>query len=224
MKKTLFGAASVLLVAFCALGDLILGEVAIVRVNADTDGFSVLALRNLLAGETLYWTDAGWSNNNVFSTAEGAGSTDILTTDIAAGTVFDVTAASINGSGEQIFLFLGVKTAPTLLYGIDWGTEGWSNDCYGTASSADPFVTGGGLQDIHTVAIASISDVFSYTGIRTGTVNEVLTAISDSANWSPSSDTTWQDGTFELIPEPSTWLLTMSAAGLLFFLHRRSQS
>ena len=189
-----------------AVGVVTKGDVAIIRLNGSTDGLTVLALRNLLAGEVLYWTDDGWTAGNAFRGAEGAGTTDVLTSDIAAGSTFDVTASSLNASGEQLFLFTGTKASPTLVYGADWGnTQGWDADSTGTGDSADPAVSGGGLDDEETVSIAG--NPVKYTGTKTGTKAQLLAAIANFNNWSTTSDTSWGDGNFTIVTpaaEPAT--------------------
>ena len=101
------------------------GDVAIIRVNGNTDGFTVLALKNLSASDSLFFTDAAWQSGGGFDSGEGAGTTDILTANILAGSTFDVATSGLNASGEQVFLFTGTKAAPSLVYGINWNNSGW---------------------------------------------------------------------------------------------------
>jgi len=173
-------------------------DVAVVRVNSSTDGFSVLALRDLARTETLYWTDDGWTQSRAFRMGEGDGTLDILTQDIPCGTVFDVPASSLSCDGDQIFLFTGGLSAPSLLWGVDWGnTAGWDADATSPNTSADPAATGGALTDSQSVSLGS-QDWHRYTGGRTGTVEQLVAWISDSTNWSAVDSTNWGEGGFHV--------------------------
>jgi len=176
------------------------GDVAIIRVNATTDTFTVLALRALSANDVAYWTDNGWKADNTFRANEGNGTTDWIATTVSAGQTLEVTGAGFNAAGDQVFLMLGTVASPTLLYGIDWSnTAGWDADAADSSTSADPAVSGGGLADAHTVSVgADVS--WKYTGTRTGTRDDLLTAIADSNNWAITAETVWADGAFTVEP------------------------
>ncbi|MGC3991835.1 MAG: hypothetical protein QM796_19505 [Chthoniobacteraceae bacterium] len=200
------------------------GNVAIIRVNGNTDGFSVLALTNLSAGDTLYFTDAAWQNGGGFSGTEGAGTTDILTSDIAAGSVFDISTSSLNASGEQVFLFTGTKTSPTLVAGIDWGNSGWITT--GATASDTSYApnqgTGALTSSLDFLAVGTSAAAAKYNGTFSGSVDDLRTAISNPANWVTTADTSWTGGSFTVTaaPEPATFGIVLFGGAILFVRRR----
>jgi hypothetical protein len=221
----LFGGA---LLAAASLSHAVVtaGDVAIVRANATNDGFSVLALRDLSSTEDLFFTDAAWQSGGGFASNEGAGTTDILTADISAGMVFDVTTSGTNASGEQFFLFTGTKASPSLVFGLNWNNAGWI-----TTGSTDTDISYEPNQG--TGALSSSLDYLSlgtgtgaavrYSGTLTGTPLQLRTAISNPANWESSSDTSWTRGAFA-IPEPSSALMVGFSVAALFLRKRARAS
>lgn len=203
-------------------GVIMQGDVAIVRVNAMIDGFSVVALRDIAAGEVLYATDDGWQAAGGFRTGEGHGDVSIISTAISKGTVFDVTSAGtsfdLSMSGDQVILFTGTLSSPTLIYAVDWAHKGWNSDATSSNTSADPAVAPSvlpALTDRLTVSIGTAS-AYEYIGTTTGTTDELLNDIGNAANWTATSDTTWGSGTFSVVPEPAAssaiagvWLLAL---------------
>ncbi len=172
------------------------GDVAIIRMNntgAPNDNFSIVLLKDVVAGDTLFWTDNGWSNNtNAFRTGEGAGTTDLITTNLAAGTVLDIAGTGFSNSGDQVFLFTGTVASPTLLYGVDWGNAaGWDGNATSSNTSALPTsLTSGNNSTTFDYGISLGTAVsYTYTGTRTGNATSILGAIANSSNWT-SGDAT----------------------------------
>lgn len=174
-------------------------DVAVVRVDAGGETFTVVALRALSALDVMYWTDNGWSNNT-FRLGEGGGTTDVILNTWAMGQTFEVSTSGLNASGEQLFLFRGTLATPTLLYGVQWGSAGgWTDEATSPSTSADPALTGGGLNDEHTVELGT-GAAWRYTGVTSGTRPALLSAIADAANWTTNAAATWTGGDFTVAP------------------------
>jgi len=229
IKAFLFSAATSLMIAASGHSAVVEGDAAIIRVNGSgsPDNFSVLVLNNLSAGDSLFFTDAGWLNGGGFLGSEGAGTTDILTSDVAAGTVLDISTSSLNASGEQMFLFTGTKASPTLVAGINWNNSGWiTSGTVASDTSYEPNQGTGALTsgvDYLTLNISSSSSL-RYNGTLTGTAAQLRTAISNPANWvaSSTSDQSWTGGTFSVTaaPEPATFGIVL-LGGAILTLRRR---
>lgn len=209
MKKIFAAGCVILGSAFACLGSIVPGDVAIVRVNNDVDGFSLLVLRDIAASESLFATDRGWIAAGGFRDNEGNGATDFITAGILKGSVIDVTAANVgtlalSASGDQIILFTGTLVSPGLVFAMDWGNaSGWDADATSATTSADPVVAR--LADRYTVTLGSAA-AYKYNGVTTGTPDQLLNLIADSANWVSTTDAKWSGGGFTVVPEPSTFI------------------
>ncbi len=191
--------ALVLSLAETRIFALTTGDVAIVRVNANDDGFSVLTLRDLSASDSLYWTDNGWTNG-VFRSGEGAGTTDILINNITAGTVFDVSAGSLANNGESAVLFSGTRANPTLLfYGVDWGNAlGWDAQAIDAGTSGLPSILAG--TPPLNISLGN-KPTWIYTNSTAGTRAQILWALNNANNWATNTSpgaavTNWTGGSF----------------------------
>ncbi len=178
------------------------GDLAVIRVDAIDENFTVVVLRALNEAQTAYWTDNGWKADNTFRDNEGAGTTDIITANYAAGDTFDVATSGLNNAGEQLFLFRGTVANPALIYGLQWGSaDGWVDDATSAGTSADPAVTGGGLTADQTVELG-LGARWIYEGPLTGTAAALLSAIANPGNWSTNDATAWTGGSFNVTVEP----------------------
>jgi MYXO-CTERM domain-containing protein len=131
MSKHLIAAAAAL-AAFGANAALTAGDIAIIgRTNNTTpDAFSFVALSNIAAGESIYFTDNGWTGTGYRNTVtDGDGNENLLkwtaASTITAGTVINTATSSgfttsgavpnnVGGGGN--FAMLGLNTGGDQIY------------------------------------------------------------------------------------------------------------
>lgn len=190
------------------------GDLSIISVNADGNkSFSVLFIREIEAGTTLYFTDDAWMNSdNGFRGSEG-----ILTYTAAsilpAGSVITcpskdggngfVESGSFNpaGSGDNIIVYQGSKEDPFFIYGIGWarGASVWEYSDV-SASYRSDVPPGLSLSDGTVVGLGTRDD-YVYSGTRylvSGTRGELLAELGNSDNYasSNSDEQVWTNGDF----------------------------
>ncbi|MCH2248006.1 MAG: ExeM/NucH family extracellular endonuclease, partial [Crocosphaera sp.] len=106
---------------------------------------------------------------------------------ISAGTVINPTISSVlfSASGDQIIAYQGDDSNPSFIYALNSeGNPGvWQSDSTSSNTSALPT----GLVNGETAVALNEIDNAVYTGITTGTKEELLAAISDNSNWSGSN-------------------------------------
>ena len=238
-------AAATLTTAGAASAALSTGDIAFTGFLADgEDGFAVVALTDIAAGEEVFFRDDEW-DGTAFGTGEGefiwttsaiaAGSvvtfvTDAGTPTASTGSVsvdpaFGDGSIGISSSGETIFAFQGASNTPTtFLAAIGSDANGIENTIAGTGLTV-------GTTAIELVAgsITDGPDGGQYTGPRgnqTAFAN-YLTLVNDPANWTivqgGSGDQSGEvlpfDTTAFVIPEPATAGLV--GLGLIAVLGRR---
>jgi hypothetical protein len=175
------------------------GDIAIVQYSSSpTDTFTVVFLRDVEVGTTVNFTDDGWLAAGGFRPGEGT-ATYVAPTDIAAGTVVSVPVGTMafNASGDQIIAYQGTHASPTLLYAIDFADGNSTFDGDATSSLTSAIPTG---LTLGVTAVAIPFDNAIYAGPNSGSPDEVLAAISNSANWI-SSVTSPTLFTFNFRPE-----------------------
>jgi len=178
------------------------GDVAIVNFTAEgNDSLAFVALTNIPANTTIYFSDLGWTNSTRrYSTTEGkvrwshssdvsAGSV-IIITNLSGGTVTantgtGVREGSINLAGTDSLLVSESNSTVGIwhLFGVKWTTT-WdtSTPLGGTAASQLP------PEIANEQIVFSSADNFRYSRILTnGTKAELLTAITNTANWTISA-------------------------------------
>ncbi|MDJ0662853.1 MAG: lamin tail domain-containing protein [Crocosphaera sp.] len=163
---------------------LLPGDIAIIGFNFDNpDEFAFVTLVDIVAGTEISFTDNGWQANGTFRDTEGT-FTWTAGTDIAAGTVINPTVSSVafSASGDQIIAYQGDSNNPTFIYALNSeGNPGvWQSDATSSNTSALPT----GLVNGETAVALDEIDNAVYTGITSGTKEELLAAISDQSNWS----------------------------------------
>ena len=153
------------------------GDIAIVSYNADgDDAVSLLFLAdvapgvNLTVGQEEYNNDSGWSGGS-----EGASQFTVPASGISAGTVVSVAMSGLSSSGDQSFIFVGDQDQAVgkAIYGVEMNGGFDATNC-------PPELTVG------TTALANLSEVDNSVwnmGLASGTKVELLSAISDGANW-----------------------------------------
>ena len=163
---------------------LLPGDIAIIGFNFDNpDEFAFVTLVDIVAGTEINFTDNGWQANGTFRDTEGT-FTWTAGTDIAPGTVINPTVSSVafSASGDQIIAYQGDSSNPTFIYALNSeGNPGvWQSDATSSNTSALPT----GLVNGETAVALDEVDNAVYTGITSGTKQELLAAISDQSNWS----------------------------------------
>lgn len=163
------------------------GDIAIIGFNFDNpDEFAFVPLVNIGAGTEIKFTDNGWLNSGSFRSTEGT-FTWIANQDYTAGSVINPNLSSVafSASGDQILAYQGADSNPTFIYALNSeGTTGeWQSDATSSNTSALPT----GLINSETAVALPEIDNAIYTGITSGTKAELLSAISNSNNWSGSN-------------------------------------
>ncbi|MGA9378020.1 MAG: CARDB domain-containing protein, partial [Phormidium sp.] len=189
------------------------GDIAIIGYNTtNPDSIRFILLVDITTGTTFNVTDNGWQSNGNFTTTEG-----ILTytapSNISAGTVLTWTNGSssnssgfnsnspfgfaFNTSGDSITIYTGTLASPTLIYALNSGTTGWSPNAINSTTSAEPTAANNGTLITGTSTVAILTANGYYNGaITSETKAQLLSAISNPANWTASSSITnlsnWQ--------------------------------
>ncbi len=164
------------------------GSIAIVSYGTDSgiNGkyFSFVLLDPTLRGQTITFTDNGWTAAGAFRPGEGS-MTFNVPADAPIGTVYTIAYAGggsfdASSGGDAILAYVGSAASPTFLFGVQVAgtTAAWAGDATSSNTSAVPT----GLTNGDT-ALAFNTDNGRYNGPLTGSVQEVLAAIANEANW-----------------------------------------
>lgn len=178
--------------AVLAASTLSAGDVAIVGFNFDDpDQFTFVLLTDVEVGTQIKFTDNGWLSSNAFRTGEGiitwtagsarAAGTVVTFTSPAGGEFSQSDAFAFSSSGDQLLVYQGLESAPTLLYALNSEGAGvWQATAADSNTSALPQ----GLTNGATAVALNEIDNAVYIGVTSGSKTELLAAISDLANWS----------------------------------------
>ena len=246
MKKKLLAGVIAALVA-CNANALTAGDLAFTSFNADEDGWSMVALANISANTTVYFTDNEYAGGGAFNTGESfhkwvsggsvinAGtlirfsSVDSATLLAAsAGTLSRETVSGsanygINQTADTVYAYQGASAnAPaTFLAAISNG---------GFSATEGP-LTGTGLAvGVNAVQLANSSDFAEYTGARSGQTGFAgyLPLVANVGNWAVQGDGTFaatvpNTTNFSItpVPEADTWAMLLAGLALLGFVRRR---
>lgn len=166
---------------------LIAGDIAIIGfnfVNPDEVGF--VALTDIASGTVIHFTDNGWLNTNAFRTGEGI-HTWTASSNISKGTVTIITLSGplLAESGDQILAYQGNASTPMFIYALN--AEGNPGEWQSTASSTNTSALPQGLTNATNAIAFDEVDNGYYAGITSGTQTELLSAISNTANWTTSN-------------------------------------
>lgn len=226
------------------------GDIAFTAFNADEDGLSFVALANIDANTTIYFSDNEWTGS-AFNTGESYSKWTSGSSTVSAGTVvrlsaFDKTTLSasvgtlaretVSGSSnwgianatETIYAYLGsTATAPTtFLSAITNGDFATDGSLVGTGLNA-------GVNAIRLNANAPLTtpDFAEYTGSRNGQASfaAYLAGLSNPSNWivdatNGSYASAVPDTTaftVSAVPEPKNYAMFIAGIGLMGFMARR---
>lgn len=172
------------------------GDIAFTALNADEDGWAIVALTVLDADSTLYFSDSNW-DGAAFSSAEGFHTWNTGSSAIGAGTVIrfsqidqaarSVSAGSLTSSGsralsstaETVYAYLGTAASSPLTFLAAISTE--------TNAAAIAALAAAGLQSgLNAVVLPASTDYAEYIGPRGGEADFAAyrPLISNAANWS----------------------------------------
>lgn len=163
------------------------GDIAFIGFNFDNpDAFSFVALTSISAGETIYFTDNGWTEDDRFRANEGT-YTWAAQENIAAGTIVTLSDVGLyfSTSGDQILAYQGDASSPTFIAALNAQESSWQSDATSSSTSALPTGLSNGIT---AVAVGEIDNAV-YTGITSGSKDALLAAINDASNWSGSNST-----------------------------------
>lgn len=197
-----FCLSSLLLISFSLTAQISTGDIAIVGYDADSDNLAFIALVDMPASTTIYFTDNEWNELAIGSggafndTSEGfltwtassiiPAGTVIELTSINSGTDIASSSGSISRSGninfgtnnETVYAYLGTdEETPTEFL------TAFSNDLFNASSGT---LTNTGLTaGVNAIAIADDEDIAIYTGSNTcdGTTAECAAMLNNPANW-----------------------------------------
>ncbi len=199
------------------------GDVTIIGYDtSNPDAIGLVLLTDITAGTSFSVTDNGWLNTGAFRTGEGVIGYS-APTNLPAGTVltwensatavvsqgFSSTAPagfSLNSTGESLIVFTGSLAAPNLIYALSSGT--WSTNATSASTSAEPIAANGGtlVSGVTTVQLTTNGGTNGYySGTGTGTKNELLASLANTANWTTASarlaNTNWKSNfTVQTVP------------------------
>lgn len=206
---------------------IITGDIAVIAANSHADDyFAWVALVDIPALTTIYFTDNGILSDNLLRTGEGSHSwshsndvsagTVITMADIVSATAWSLGTGSKSGGpnlsmdGDQIIVYTGDLSSPNYIFGVNFANSGWTS---GATTANDSKAPG---ENVH---VGNFDNVL-YIGTTSGTRQELLAAIENPINWTGSNSTkyTWTSGNF-IIPEPST-LGLLALAGVVGWIRR----
>lgn len=216
------------------------GDIAFTAFNADEDGWAIVALTDLAANSTIYFTDSNW-DGATFTSAEGFHTWQTGAGIIAAGTVIrfsDIDQAgraastgSLSGTGNAALS----STADTLYAYVGSGTSAPTTflaavSSEGAAAAATALGAAGLTAGVNAIALPASTDYASYTGSRSGAADFAAyrSTVNDVANWTAFTDGVHADAVpdttpfaVSAVPEASTTLMMMAGLGVLGLFRRR---
>ncbi|MBU0678629.1 MAG: hypothetical protein KJ626_10985 [Verrucomicrobia bacterium] len=188
------------------------GDIAIIGFNSDgNDDFAFVTFANLPAATDIYFTDLGWFSGNFVTANEGAIKYTTPAGGLPAGTVVVISdpggtpsadtgtittpdaGFNVSGTGDQILSYQIAGGATTFLFAVNQDSTDWVS---GDASDKSEVPAGltDGIDAIHAaknLGAAANIDNGEYIGMRTGTIQQLKSAITNSANWHFDEDTAY---------------------------------
>lgn len=175
-----------MIMAMPLLGQAILkpGDIAIIGMNTDgPDEIAFLALVDIPASETIYFTDRGWkSSTNQFSSGENTLTWSPPNGGLPAGSVIVLPwNGDLSNAGDQVIAYQGSQFNPTILAALNSeGGAAWQSNATNTHTSALP---PGLVNGFTAVAVAESDNIRYNCALTDGNKAELLAAIHNPANW-----------------------------------------
>ncbi|MFY9242698.1 MAG: hypothetical protein WAO74_06695, partial [Polaribacter sp.] len=198
------------------------GDIAFIALNADgNDDFAFVALADIPANTTIWFTDNEWDGDSFNDTGEGevswshtsilpAGSIVVIAGNVGGTASLESGSGSVSGSGinigasnETLYALLSEPIATTMA--TPGFLAGISSDDAGSGGT----LTGTGLTSgTNFIDFANDRDGFLYTGSRSSEIafSDYLPLIMDIVNWQQEAS----DGTL-ILPISTTSFTTLSA-------------
>ncbi|PLX05373.1 MAG: hypothetical protein C0594_07650 [Marinilabiliales bacterium] len=171
------------------------GDIAFVQFRTDAPvGFAFVAVRDIVGGTEINFTDNGWTENSELTAneetitwtapAEGVSKASVVVYDInngaSVGTVDNLALAGLSDQGDQIIAYQGDITAPVFISALS--TNQWVES--GTVDSENKSYLPAGLNNGYTALYFADSDngYYQLTDFS-GTPDEVLYSVNDTLNW-----------------------------------------
>ncbi|MFN0184499.1 MAG: PEP-CTERM sorting domain-containing protein [Aquabacterium sp.] len=226
------------------------GSFAFVSFNADEDGWALVALENVAANSTIYFTDNTW-NGSSFAATEAAHQWNTGGAAIAAGTVVRFSKVDsltqigvsvgtlsfassanlgLNATNETIYAYTSNTsdwTAPTtFLAAVSSAASGFGNATFGVLTNT------GLAAGMTAIEVAPSADFAQYTGARAGEASfgAYLPLVNASSAWSSvqggdQSQVLPDMTAFSVVavPEPQTYALLLAGLGAIGMVVGRRQ-
>lgn len=226
------------------------GDIAFTSFNADEDGLSFVALSNIAANTTIYFSDNEWTGS-AFNSGESYNQWVSGTSTIAAGTVvrfsaYDKTTLSANvgtlsrasvtgnsnwglaNSNETVYAYVGNSvTAPTTFLAAITNSDFGATD---GSLSGTGLTQGGNAIRLNALNTAATPDYADYNGSRTNqtSFSGYLSLLNNPANWTVDTtngnyaSTVPNTTAFTLaVPEPKDYAMLLAGLGLIGAMVRR---
>ncbi len=250
MKKQLLAGAIAALAAFNASALATAGDLAFTTFNADEDGWAMVALTNITANSTVFFTDNEWSGS-AFNSGESyhrwvsgasvinAGSvirfSKIDSATLLSSSAGTLTRETVGGNTnygmsqteDTVYAYLGGSaTAPTTFLAAI------SSGVFGTASAGSLAGTGLSIGS-GAVQLSAASDFAEYNGARSGqaTFAGYKPLVSNVANWNDLGDGVFAANvpnttafTISPVPEPETFAMLLVGLGMVGAMVRLRKS
>ena len=203
------------------------GDIAILGFQSDTpDKFAFIVLTDLIAGTEIKFTDNGWKDDNTLYTYEGTLTWTVPSEGLDKGSIITVnygtgwtaTSGTITSSGsiafatsgDQIIVYQGTPSSPTLIYAFS--TSPWMTS--GTINSNTSYLPSGLSNGTTAHCFSSTYDNGFYTN---ETIIEskasALSSISNDENWTKSDTAvTFPSWTYQEEQPPLPVVLTSFTA------------
>ena len=203
------------------------GDIAILGFQSDTpDKFAFIVLTDLIAGTEIKFTDNGWKDDNTLYTYEGTLTWTVPSEGLDKGSIITVnygtgwtaTSGTITSSGsiafatsgDQIIVYQGTSSSPTLIYAFS--TSPWITS--GTIGAGTSYLPSGLSNGTTAHCFSSTYDNGFYTN---ETIIEskasALSSISNDENWTKSDTAvTFPSWTYQEEQPPLPVVLTSFTA------------
>ena len=216
------------------------GDIAFTAFNTDEDGWAVVALTDLAAGSTIYFTDSNW-NGAAFTSAEGFHTWQTGASVIAAGTVIrfsDIDQAgravsvgslsttgnaALSSTSDTLYAYVGSSTSAPTTFLAAVSSEG-------AAAAATALGAAGLTAGVNAIALPASTDYASYAGPRSGEADYAAyrSQVNDASKWIAFTDGAHADAVPDTtpfavtaVPEASTAWMLLAGLGVLGLMRRR---